>query len=323
MAPEPTGPVAAIDCGTNSTRLLVTDPDGVALVRLMRITRLGRGVDATHKLDPEAVHRTIGVLAEFRQTFDRLGARRVRMVATSAVRDAVNGQDFLDAATEVIGSPAELLSGIEEGALAYAGATAGLPSSPGDDVVVDIGGGSTELVLQRSGQIEAVSLDLGCVRLTERHLESDPPTAAELAAAGAMVDAELDRAIRTVGALRTLRPASRLIGLAGTVSTIAALDQGLAEYDWGHLHHYILSDVAVERWVETLAGEPAEGRLARPGMVAGRQDVIVGGALVLRRVMSRFGFAECLVSESDILDGLSASLLAHPGSVAGHRRMPS
>ena len=312
MAPEPTGPVAAIDCGTNSTRLLVTDPDGVALVRLMRITRLGRGVDATHKLDPEAVDRAIEVLAEFRQTFDRLGARRVRMVATSAVRDAVNGQDFLDAATEVIGSPAELLSGTEEGVLAYAGATAGLLSSPGggggDDVVVDIGGGSTELVLQRSGRIEAVSLDLGCVRLTERHLQSDPPTAVELAAAGAMVDAELDRAVRTVGALRTLRSASRLIGLAGTVSTLAALEQGLAEYDWGRLHHYVLSDVAVDRWVETLAGEPAVQRLARPGMVGGRQDVIVGGAVVLRRVMSRFGFAECLVSESDILDGLAQSL---------------
>ena len=307
MAPEPTGPVAAIDCGTNSTRLLVTDADGGILARLMRITRLGQGVDATHKLDPEAIDRTVDVLTEFRQTFDRLGARRVRMVATSAVRDAVNGQDFLDAATQAIGSPAELLSGTEEGTLAYAGATTGLPPSSGDDVVVDIGGGSTELVLQRSGRIEAISLDLGCVRLTERYLQSDPPTAAELAAAGATVDAELDRAVRTVGALRTLRPTSRLIGLAGTVSTIAALDQGLAEYDWDRLHHYVLSDVAVDRWLEALAGEPAKQRLARLGMVAGRQDVIVGGAIVLRRVMTRFGFAECLVSESDILDGLVAS----------------
>ena len=231
MADEAGGPVAAIDCGTNSTRLLVVDPQGDTLARLMRITRLGQGVDATHVLDTAAIERTVGVLAEFRAALDGAGAVRTRMVATSAVRDAANGQEFLDAASRVVGTPAELLSGDEEGRLAYAGATADLPPVAGDDVVVDIGGGSTELVVGRHGKVDAVSLDIGCVRVTERFLRDDPPSGPQIARARAAIAAELDRAQAQLPVLGTRGAERRLIGLAGTVSTLSALDQGIVEYD--------------------------------------------------------------------------------------------
>jgi len=302
------GPVAALDCGTNSTRLLVVDPRGRTLTRLMEITRLGKGVDATHKLDGDAIDRTVAVLRDFRVEMDRFGVDRARLVATSAVRDAVNREEFLRAASDAVGVPAELLSGYEEGRLAYAGATADLAPADGDDVVVDIGGGSTELVVGADGDVRAVSLAIGCVRLTERYLLHDPPRSDELGAAVAAVAAELDRATEEVPTLACLPPGSRLLGLAGTVSTLAALDQGLVDYDRDRLHHSVLTRDAVERWCERLAAEPARQRGTRPGMTPGREDVIVGGVLVFREVMIRFGFDNCLVSESDILDGLAASL---------------
>lgn len=299
--------MAAIDCGTNSTRLLVVGAGGETLVRLMRVTRLGQGVDATHKLEGDAIERTLAVLQEFRSTMDDLGVGRVRMVATSAVRDAVNGHEFLDAAADAVGAPAELLSGEEEGALAYAGATAELPPTPDGVVVVDIGGGSTELITEEGARVHAVSLDLGCVRLTERYLHHDPPTAEELAAAVGVVDEELKRALAAVPALT--RAASRaLVGLAGTVSTLSALEQGVADYDRARLHHSVLEADVVRRWCDRLAAEPSSARARRVGMVPGREDVIVGGVLVLREVMARFEAGECLVSESDILDGLAATI---------------
>jgi len=310
MFPTPAEPVAALDCGTNSTRLLVVDAEGHTLIRLMRVTRLGEGVDATHQLSEDAIARTVGVLAEFRAVMDGYGVKHARMVATSAVRDAVNGEQMLVRASEAVGFPAELLAGDEEGRLAYLGATADLPASDGDDVVVDIGGGSTELVAAREGRIEAVSLDLGCVRLTERYLLDDPPLPAQLLAATAAVDEALERAAAAVSALQDLRPRSRLLGLAGTVSTLAALDRELAADDYRSLHHATLTVGTVGRWYGVLAAEPARARLARPGMAQGRQDVIVGGALVLHEVMDRFGFDRCTVSQSDILDGLAASVLA-------------
>jgi exopolyphosphatase/guanosine-5'-triphosphate,3'-diphosphate pyrophosphatase len=308
MTPTPQ-PVAAIDCGTNSTRLLIVDGDGRTLIRLMRITRLGDGVDATHKLNDDAIGRTLRVLGEFRVAMDDNGVAWSRMVATSAVRDAVNGDEMLDRASEAAAVQAELLSGEEEGRLAFLGATADLPPTEGDDVVVDIGGGSTELVAVAEGQVEAVSLDLGCVRLSERYLPDDPPLPEQLVAVVAAIDAALHEAPRAVTALRRLRPRSRLVGLAGTVSTLAALDQQLAHYDYSRLHHATLTRQSVVQWCDVLAAEPARSRLARPGMSQGREDVIVGGSLVLREVMSRFRFEECIVSESDILDGLVAGLL--------------
>ncbi len=307
------GPVAAVDCGTNSTRLLVLG-DGRQVVRLMRITRLGQGVDSAGILDGAAIARTLAVLQEYRGVLDRHGVRAVRMAATSAVRDAANGAEFLDAASHVIGVPAELLSGEEEGRLAFAGATSDLPPSDGVRVVVDIGGGSTELIAGTGRAIGVVSLDVGCVRLTERFFHHDPPLPEELAACDELVAAELDRAARTLPALEGGGLAACLVGLAGTVSTLSMLDQGLHEYDWGRVHHSVLELAGVERWCATLIAEPSSSRARRPGMAEGREDVIAAGVLVLREVMRRFGFSRCLVSETDILDGLAASLLGAPGS---------
>ncbi len=302
-----TGPVAALDCGTNSTRLLVAGADGETLVRLMRITRLGQGVDATGRLAREAIERTVSVLGDYRRSMDELGVTKARLVATSAVRDAANGDEFLDAAGKAVGVEAELLSGDEEGRLSYRGATEGLPPAPAIDVVIDIGGGSTELVVHGDMGLEAISLALGCVRLSERYLDSDPPLTGEIEACVGAIDAELEWAAE---ALPTLAAGSggRLIGLAGTVSTLASLEQGLADYDRARVHHSVLLQDSVDRWCATLAGEPASARAVRAGMAPGREDVIVGGILVLRQAMARLGFDECLVSESDILDGLVASL---------------
>ncbi len=213
----------------------------------MRITRLGEGVDATHKLNQDAIERTLVALGEFRKSADELGVVRARMAATSAVRDAVNGQEFLDRASQVVGVPAELLPGDEEGRLAYQGATKGLPPSAGDDVVVDIGGGSTELVTEQSGAIRVVSMDIGCVRLTERFLPDDPPLPAQLQAADQAIEETLERSLVGDSPLLALAPGGRLIGLAGTVSTLASLEQGLSEYDYEQLHHSVLTEEAVRR----------------------------------------------------------------------------
>jgi exopolyphosphatase/guanosine-5'-triphosphate,3'-diphosphate pyrophosphatase len=304
MDRPPRDAVAALDCGTNSTRLLITGP-GLPELRLMRITRLGQGVDATAKLDPDAIARTLDVLAEYRAEMDRHRVSRARLVATSAVRDADNGDEFLRAASRVVGFPAELLDGGAEGALAFAGATASLEIPSSNVATIDIGGGSTELVTG-AGEIRAISLDLGCVRLTERYLHHDPPTRDELDAASRFVRTELDRA---AGALpRLSEPNLTLVGLAGTVSTLAALTGGLTHFDRDKIHHSVLGAADVIEWCDRLAAEPAADRGRRPGMAAGREDVIVGGAVVLRDAMARFGFDRCLVSEADILDGIAASL---------------
>jgi len=305
------GPVAALDCGTNSTRLLVVDTDGTVLERLMRITRLGEGVDATHRLSPEAVARTVSVLTDYRTVMDRHGVVRARLVATSAARDATNAGQFLSAALDATGVPPEILTGIEEGALSFAGATAHVPDEglgPGPVLVVDIGGGSTELVAGEpaAGELAAVSLDVGCVRVTERFLHHDPPGPDELSRARRAVDAQLARTRRV---LPPLAPGGLLIGLAGTVSTLAALDLRLTRYRREAVHHVVLGRDKVAHWLETLVAEDSRARSARPGMVEGRADVIAGGVLILDAVMTAFDRDSCLVSEDDILDGLVATLL--------------
>ncbi len=301
--------IAAIDCGTNSTRLLVADAEGRPLERLMRITRLGQGVDASGRLALEAIDRCLSVLGEYRQVMDRLGVGRGRLAATSAARDAANGADFLQRAGEVTGLEPELLAGVDEGRLSLAGAVADLDPANGPFLILDIGGGSTELVAGAGPEdpdLAAVSLQLGCVRVSERFLVDDPPTADELASARAEVAGQLEGAIAANPRFTT---AHRLVGLAGTVSTLVSIQNGMADYDRDAVHHAILTATDVHRWCETLAGDTATERLARPGMVEGRQDVIVGGTLILDEVMTRLGFSECLVSESDILDGLVASLV--------------
>jgi exopolyphosphatase/guanosine-5'-triphosphate,3'-diphosphate pyrophosphatase len=311
------GAVAALDCGTNSTRLLIVAGDGEVLDREMRITRLGEAVDATHKLSADAMARTVAVLADYRRTMDRHGVVRARLVATSAARDAVNADEFFAAAEEATGVHPELLSGLEEGRLSFAGATASLGGDGRERapvLVVDIGGGSTELVAGVTpgttgpigdADVTAVSLDIGCVRLTERFFHHDPPLGSELAEARAVVEAEVGRARAE---LPPMDGGGMLIGLAGTVSTLAALNLELPRYDRVAIHHAVLGREQVDRWLTTLSTEDRRARLARPGMVEGRADVIVGGVLVLAAVMAGFECRECLVSEDDILDGLVASI---------------
>ena len=301
--------VAAIDCGTNSTRLLVADAEGRPLEQLMRITRLGQGVDATGRLAPEAIDRCIAVLDEYREVMDRLGVTRGRLAATSAARDAANGAEFLQRAGAATGLEPELLTGIDEGRLSLTGAVADLDPADGPFLVLDIGGGSTELVAGAGPddpELAAVSLQLGCVRVSERFLDDDQPSADQLATARREVVEQLDRA---VAAHPRFRSAHCLVGLAGTVSTLVSLHLGMVEYDRDRVHHAVLTAADVRQWYERLAADTAAERLARPGMVEGRQDVIVGGTLILDEVMERLGFAECLVSEADILDGLVASQL--------------
>ena len=304
-----TGRSAAIDCGTNSTRLLVGDVAGDGgvrtLERLMRITRLGQGVDATGALAPEAVERTVAVLEEYRAVMDRLGVERVRMTATSAARDAANRADFFTAAERVVGVAPELLTGEEEGRLSFLGATTELGPATGPFLVVDIGGGSTELVVGTTDVEGVVSLDLGCVRLTEKLLHHDPPRPEELSNAVSVVRDQVEEAAVQLPAVRDAR---RLVGLAGTVTTMAAVEMGLAAYDRDRIHHFVLTRPAAEDVFRTLATEPREQRVHNPGLEPGRADVIVGGAVILVTVMRVLGFEECLVSEADILDGLLLSL---------------
>ncbi|HEX2064386.1 MAG TPA: Ppx/GppA phosphatase family protein [Acidimicrobiales bacterium] len=301
---EPT--VAAVDCGTNSTRLLVSEGGACPLDRRMRITRLGQGVDATGRLSPEAVDRTVSVLRDYRQVMDRLGVERVRMTATSAARDADNREDFFAAAEEVVGVRPELLGGDEEGRLSFLGATAELGPSDGPFLVVDIGGGSTELVVGTSEAEGVTSLDLGCVRLTEKFLHHDPPTAEELSQAISVVHAYLEEAEREMPAVKD---AARLVGLAGTITTVAAVEIGLAEYDPERIHHFVLTKAAAEDVFRTLATEALADRVHNPGLEEARADVIVGGTAILVTIMRHFGFGECLVSEADLLDGLVLSQL--------------
>ncbi len=330
--------VAAIDCGTNSLRLLVADIDPAAgrltdVDRRMEIVRLGQGVDATGRLAPEALDRTLHALAGYAKIIRASSAGAVRMVATSATRDAANAADFVRGVQEVLGVPPEVLSGQDEAYLSFTGATAELAaparpaagsgaSAPGAPyLVVDIGGGSTEFVLgegrpagqpagQRGSQpdartgLSALSVDIGCVRLTERHLHGDPPTRAEIAAAAADIEVALDR----VAAAMPAATARTLVGLAGSVTTVAGLALGLAEYDPGRIHHARISAAQVAEQTSALLGRTRAQRARLGVMHPGRVDVIGGGALVLDQVMRRFGFAEVLVSEHDILDGIAWSL---------------
>ncbi|HEX8581246.1 MAG TPA: Ppx/GppA phosphatase family protein [Acidimicrobiales bacterium] len=300
--------VAAIDCGTNSTRLLVgrvTSGGEVEPVeRLMRITRLGQGVAATGRLAPEAVDRTVAVLREYREVMDRHAVRSVRMTATSAARDAANRDVFFDAAEEAVGARPELLTGDEEGRLSFVGATAGLDPADGPFLVVDIGGGSTELAVGTTECEGVVSIDVGCVRLTEQYVHGDPPRPEELSAAISVTEAWLEDVARDVPATRE---ANRLVGLAGTVTTVAAVEIGLPEYDREVIHHFTLTRAAAEDVFRTLATEPRADRVHNPGLEEARADVIVAGCCILVAVFRFFGFDELLVSEADILDGLVLS----------------
>jgi exopolyphosphatase / guanosine-5'-triphosphate,3'-diphosphate pyrophosphatase len=285
--------VAAIDIGTNSTRLLVGNE------RRAVITRLGRGVDSTGRLDDHAVGKTIDVLRDYAAVIRDAGASHVRAVATSAARDAANREVFFTAAADVLGVRPEVLTGEEEGRLAFLGAISDLDPADGPFLVFDIGGGSTEFVVGNERADQVLSVDTGSVRLTEQWLHSDPPTAEELSMAVSVVRAHLEDVTREMPASRS---AACLVGVAGTVTTIAAVELG--EYDRDRVHHFRLSRNAAEDVFRTLATEPLADRRANPGLEADRADVIVGGCCILVAIMRHFEVDSILVSETDLLDGI-------------------
>ena len=301
--------VAAIDCGTNSIRLLVTDiSEGVQtdLDRRMEIVRLGQDVDRTGRLAPEALARTFAALATYTEAIVTLGAESVRFVATSATRDAANRDEFVHGVTRLLGVAPEVASGDEEARLSFVGATRGLPESiAAPYLVVDIGGGSTELVVGADRPHSAFSADVGSVRLTERRLLDDPPTADQVALARADIEAALDDASRHV----TLRDAASLIGVAGSVTTVAGIHLGLRAYDSAAIHHSRVPAEAVRRISDQLLEADHAERAAIPVIHPGRVDVIAAGALVLRCVVDRAGVDEVVVSEHDILDGIAWGLV--------------
>ena len=300
--------VAAVDCGSNSTRLLITDAEGRAMAREMRITRLAEGVDATGELSDAALARTLAVLEEYHGLCERAGVARGLCAATSAVRDAGNGAAFLERARGVLGFDAVVLSGEDEATYSFEGATAGLADDGRPVAILDVGGGSTEIASRIDGRVVGYSMQVGCVRVTERALGAGPVDADHEARALAMIEAALDGASAAAPALFALGPRLRLVGLAGTVSTLAQLDAGLDHYDRAAVHHRRLSRDVVSAWRARLGHEPPATRLGFPGMVPGREDVIVAGLYVVEAVMARLGVDELLSSESDILDGIAGRL---------------
>ncbi|WP_046506001.1 Ppx/GppA phosphatase family protein [Streptomyces odonnellii] len=302
--------VAAVDCGTNSIRLLVADVDAgtgelTDLDRRMRIVRLGQGVDRTGRLAPEALERTFEACREYAAVIKEHGAERVRFVATSASRDAENRDEFVHGVLDILGVEPEVITGDQEAEFSFTGATRELPGRD-SYLVVDIGGGSTEFVVGDDRVRAARSVDIGCVRLTERHLLrngviSDPPSAAEIAAIRADIDAALDLAERTV----PLREPRTLVGLAGSVTTVAGVALGLRAYDTSAIHHARIPYEQVRSITDHLLTVTHAERAAIPVMHPGRTDVIGAGALVLLAIMERTSAPEVVVSEHDILDGIA------------------
>lgn len=301
--------VAAVDLGTNSTRLLVADVEDGRLdevARRLTITRLGEGVDERRRLLPVPIARVRNCLAEYRREAEELGAVRTLAIATSAVRDAENGEAFLGEIEWSYGFTTRLLDGSEEAALMYGGVAAGRPPLDGT-LIVDIGGGSTELVLGSNGRPAAsTSLDVGCVRVTERFLHSDPPSEVELEAAA--------------GYVCSLLPgyeARTAIGVAGTVTTVATLDLGLAHYDPERTHGHRISQAAVERELTRLAAMPLRERLDVEGLEPGRAPVIVAGLVVLREILDAYELVEIEASERDILHGAALAAAELPEQEEG------
>ncbi|MFD7768717.1 exopolyphosphatase [Streptomyces sp. NPDC059787] len=309
--------VAAIDCGTNSIRLLVADADPqtgelTELDRRMTIVRLGQGVDRTGRLAPEALERTFAACREYAEVIKEHGAEHLRFVATSASRDAENRDEFVRGVVDILGVEPEVITGDQEAEFSFTGATKELTGRTDlhrPFLVVDIGGGSTEFVVGDDHVRAARSVDVGCVRMTERHLVrdgavTDPPAEEQITAIRADIEAALDRAEETV----PLRGAHTLVGLAGSVTTVSAIAQDLPEYDSEAIHHSRVSRDRVREITEWLLRSTHAERAAVPSMHPGRVDVIGAGALVLLAIMERIGAEEVVVSEHDILDGIAWSV---------------
>ncbi|CAL9515099.1 Ppx/GppA phosphatase family protein [Streptomyces sp. enrichment culture] len=311
--------VAAIDCGTNSIRLLVADVDPgtgelTDLDRRMTIVRLGEGVDRTGRLAPQALERTFAACREYAEIIERHGAERLRFVATSASRDAENRDDFVRGVVDILGVEPEVITGDQEAEFSFTGATKELTGRTDlhrPFLVVDIGGGSTEFVVGDDRVRAARSVDIGCVRMTERHLVrdgavTDPPTPEQVAAMRADIESALDLAEKTV----PLREARTLVGLAGSVTTVSAIAQDLPGYDSAAIHHSRISRERVREISDRLLRSTHAERAAIPSMHPGRVDVIAAGALVLLAVMERMDAREVVASEHDILDGIAWSCAA-------------
>lgn len=299
--------VAAIDVGTNSTRLLVAEglADGFRPIdRRMTITRLGQGVDERRVLAPEALDRTFRTIADYAATCGELGVQKLRVTGTSAVRDAHNREEFFDGVRKLTGTEAELLSGEEEARATFLGTLSDLDEE-GPVMVVDIGGGSTEFIVGRQVPERLVSLDFGCVRMHEKYLHSDPPAASEIAA----LRDEVIGAIREARKELDMPPGARVIGVAGTATQLATLKSGLPLYDPDVTHHLVLSHGDIRLLAKRLKSLTYSQRKEIPALEPGRADVIVAGAEILLCVLEVFDSAEILVSEKDILDGLVIQLL--------------
>ena len=297
---------AGIDCGTNSTRLIIGDGTET-FEREMTITGLGRGVDETGRLSDEGIERVRVALERYCEIMDRYELSGVRMTATSAARDASNRDTFFEISEQTVGVAPELISGEEEAELSFIGATAELDPTDGPFLVFDIGGGSTEFAVGSTRMEGGFSTDMGSVRFTEKYVETDPPLPEELVACLSVAEAHLDDVAREVPMVHGAR---RVVGLAGTVSTAAAVEIGLMEYDRDQIHHFVLTREAIEDVYRTLVTETREDRRHNPGLEEGRLDTIVGGMCILARIVRYFDADEVLVSESDILDGLILSQIS-------------
>jgi exopolyphosphatase/guanosine-5'-triphosphate,3'-diphosphate pyrophosphatase len=267
------------------------------------ITRLGKGVDRTGRFDPAALERTLDVLAGYAELCARLGVEAIRVVATSATRDAVNREEFLDGVRRLFGVEAEVLTGEQEGAITYAGATSDLPGHE-RTLVIDIGGGSTELIIGNRDPEAMLSLEIGCVRLFERHLASDPPAPEEVTALRRDVREHLAK----VAEVLDPSSARRVVGVAGTVTTVTAIALGLDVYDPERIHHATVDSPRISETAERLVAMTIAERASLPVMAKGREDVIVAGALVLDEICRTFGFERIIASERDILDGVLRGL---------------
>ena len=299
--------VAAIDCGTNSIRLLIADIDGNnfrEVVRDMEIVRLGQGVDETGQFHPDAIARTLAAVDKFAAEIAKRGVEKIRFCATSATRDAANRHLFVDGVRERLGIELEVISGDEEAALSFAGAIKDLDPSNGPFLVVDIGGGSTEFVFGTSTVEAARSVNIGCVRMTERHFASDPAKSEQIEAARTDIQA----AIAQAAAVVPITQAKTLVAVAGTATTVAAAALELPEYDRYAIHLSRISAQQTHDAATMFANTTREQRLQLGYMHPGRVDVIAAGALVLSEIMKATGATEFIASESDILDGMAFSL---------------
>ena len=301
--------VAGIDCGTNSIRLLIADLTEGRLHdvhREMRVVRLGQGVDRTGRLAPEALARTRHALRDYAELIRQNQVEQVRMVATSATRDAINADEFAALVTDVLGVAPEVITGLAEAELSFSGAVGTLPGlGAGPVLLADIGGGSTELVLGTGARVSAAhSMNVGCVRMSERHLHDDPPTPGQVEA----VVSDLQAALRRASVDVPMAAAETFVGVAGTVTTMVAIAIGLPAYDPTAIHGTAISFDRVCAVTDELLAMTRAERAALPVMHPGRVDVIGGGALVLRSVMEFAGAAEVIASEHDILDGIALSL---------------